>query len=107
MIAFPDVDAFDVWKEKLEALGLDVTVSPLLQQESTPEDIANHIDIADRLIRHCHPERSEGSPSHCRDFLLAARFLDPENQSEVEALIEELGLEFLGAEKVEEENAPP
>lgn len=107
MIAFPDVDAFDVWKEKLEASGLDVTVSPLLQQEATPEDIEAHIDIADWLIRHCHPERSEGSPSHCRDILLAARYLSPENYDAVEALIDDLGMEFLGAEKVEEEDAPP
>ena len=106
VIAFPDVDAFDVWKEKLEASGLDVTVSPLLQKEATPDDIEAHIDIADWLIRHCHPERSEGSPSHCRDFLLAVRFLDPDCQSEVEALIEELGLEFMGAEKVPESVIP-
>ena len=109
VIAFPDVDAFEVWSEKLGntscpaptghlSPGLSITVSPLLQQEATPEDIEAHIDIADWLIRHCHPERSEGSPSHCRDFLLAARFLDPDCQSEVEALIEELGLEFMGAE---------
>ena len=41
------------------------------------------------------------------NFFMAARFLDPDCQSEVEALIEELGLEFMGAENVEEENAPP
>ena len=39
---------------------------------------------------------------HCRDFLLSACFLDPDCQSQVEALIYELGLEFMGAEKVEE-----
>lgn len=36
--------------------------------------------------------------SHSRQFLLAARFLDPENQEAVEALIQDLGLEFMGAE---------
>ena len=30
---------------------LDITVSPILQQNATPEDLANHIDIADWLIR--------------------------------------------------------
>jgi hypothetical protein len=99
VIAFPDVDAFDDWTRKLTDSSLDITISPLLQQEATPEDIEAHIDIADWLIRHCHPGQSEGSPSNSRDFLLAARFLDPDSQSEVEALIEELGLEFWGAER--------
>lgn len=36
--------------------------------------------------------------SHSRQFFLAARFLDPENQEAVEALIQDLGLEFMGAE---------
>ena len=107
VIAFPDVDAFEDWSRKLADSSLDVTISPLLQQEATPEDFANHIDIADWLIR-CHSERSEESPAKkSRAFLLAARYLSPENYDAVEALIDDLGLEFLGAEKVEEENAPP
>ena len=80
--------------------------------------MAAHIDIADWLIRcHnvtiCHSERSpeggiEESPAKkSRAFLLAARYLSPENFDAVEALIDDLGLEFLGAEKVEEEDAPP
>ena len=136
VIAFPDVDAFEVWQEKLSSLssracreisGLssracreisspqwDITVSPLLQQSATPEDFANHIDIADWLLRTCHPERSEGShvlpsgveespSSKCRPFLLASRFLNPENADAVEALIGELDLEFMGAEKLRED----
>ena len=44
----------------------------------------------------------EDSPAKkSRAFLLAARYLSPENYDAVEALIDELGLEFLGAEKVE------
>ena len=39
---------------------------------------------------------------HSREFLLAALYLDPEKAAEVEALIEDLGLMFMGAEKVEE-----
>lgn len=35
-------------------------------------------------------------------FLRAARFLAPENQAAVEALIHDLDLEFMGAEKVEQ-----
>lgn len=35
-------------------------------------------------------------------FLRTARFLDPESADAVEALMEELGLVFMGAKKVEE-----
>lgn len=100
VIAWPDVDGFQEWSEKLGQLsGYDITVSPLLQQVATPEDFAAHIDIADWLIR-CHnvmpdPDRA----SHSRSFLRAARFLDPELADDVEKLVEELGLEFWGAER--------
>ena len=102
VIAWPDVDGFQEWSEKLGQLsGYDITVSPLLQQVATPEDFAAHIDIADWLIR-CHSEHSEESlRCHSRSFLRAARFLDPELADDVEALIEELGLEFWGAERVD------
>lgn len=103
VIAFPDVDGFQEWTDKLAKYpDLDITVSPLLQQAATTEDLAAQIDIADWLIR-CHnvmpgPDRA----SHFRAFLLAARYLSPENYDAVEALIDDLGLEFLGAEKVED-----
>ena len=56
----------------------------------------------------CHPERSEGS-HHGRTFLDVVRCISPEVAGEVEALIEELGLEFFGkVERVEvEEDLPP
>lgn len=106
VVAWPDVDGFQEWTDKLANLsGLDITVSPLLQQAATAEDLAAHIDIADWLIR-CHSEHSEESPAKkSRTFLLAARYLSPENYDALEALIDDLGLEFLGAEKVEEADA--
>ncbi len=82
--------------------GISITVSHLLQQEATPEDFANHNDIADWLIRTRGVTPGSDRASHSRQFLLAARFLDPESQDAVEALIEELGLEFMGAEKEDE-----
>lgn len=102
VIAFPDVDGFQEWTDKLAKYpDLDITVSPLLQQTATPEDLAAHIDIAEWLIR-CHNVMpGSDRASHSRAFLLAARYLSPENYDAVEALIDDLGLEFLGAEKVE------
>ena len=105
VVAFPDVDAFDDWTRKLTDSSLDITISPLLQQEATPEDIEAHIDIADWLIRTRCVTPGTGQASHSRAFLLAARFLDPECQSEVDALIDELGLEFMGAEPVIEDTS--
>lgn len=63
IVAFPDVDGFEIWSQKLSNIvvpdpvipgltrNLDITVSTILQQNASPEDIANHIDIADWLIR--------------------------------------------------------
>jgi hypothetical protein len=52
VVAFPDVDGYLEWKEKLSRVrGLDITVSDVLEKEATFEDRANHVDIADLLIR--------------------------------------------------------
>ena len=102
IIAFPDIDGFQDWTEKLARFpDLGITVSPILNQNATAEDLENHIDIADWLIRYCRPEHSEATPTHCVAFLRAARFLDPAMHDEIEALIDDLGLEFMGEEKVE------
>ena len=63
-----------------------------------------HIDIADWLLRErCHPEPVEGS-RHCRAFLEIQKYISPEMAGEVEALIEDLGVEFYGkVERVEVE----
>ena len=100
--------------------GISITVSPILQQNATPEDIEAHIDIADWLIRYklgggCHSERSpqggveESQRRHRIDFLKAARYISPEYHEELEALIEDLDLEFWGVERIEktEEEKPP
>ena len=119
VVAWPDVDGFQEWTDKLAGFTeLDITVSPLLQQVASPEDFAAHIDIADWLIRcsrpgvDCHSERSpqgavEESHRHSASFLRAARYLPPETMDAVEGLIDDLGLEFLGAEKVEDDNVQP
>ena len=76
---------------------------------SAREDREAHIDIVDWLLRErCHPEPVEGS-RHCRAFLEIQKYISPEVAGEVEALIEELGLEFYGkvelaAEKSEEKS---
>ena len=115
IVAFPDVDGFQEWTEKLAKYtnpdsvtpgstgGLQIKVSTLLQQEATPEDIAAHIDIADWLIRYCHArrsgvipsERSESSVSqkhHSTAFLKAVQYFPPEHHANLESFIEEFEL---------------
>ena len=103
-IAFPDIDGFQEWTEKLAKYSdLGITVSPIPQQNATTEDLENHIDIADWLIRYkLHPPE-EPVKKHCVDFLKAARYIDPEYHDELEALIQDLELEFWEAERIENE----
>ena len=103
VVAFPDIDGYDEWERKIASYtGLDIRINPVLQQNATKEDREAHIDIADWLLRSfCHPERSEGSRWHL-EFLKAAEFISPEHHAEVEALIQDLELEFWGAVKVDE-----
>ena len=113
IVAFPDIDGYDEWQCKLsEYPELAVTISPVLQQNSTKEDRDAHIDIADWLLRYmfgpagsCHSERSpKGGVEESRwhqEFLKAAEFISPENHEEVEAFIRDLELEFWGAVKIE------
>ena len=120
IIAFPDIDGFQDWNTRLAKYpDLGITVSPILQQNATAEDLENHIDIADLLIRYKKPSFADPSSSfagltgesprkRCLSFLRAARFIAPEHQDEVEALINDLDLDFWGAEKDEAgEEEPP
>lgn len=107
--AFPDVDGFAEWQTKLSAIpGLNVTIADVLQKEATPQDFKDHIDIADWLLRdRLRPKGADGR-RHSRTFLEIQKYISPEVADEVEALIDDLGLEFFG--KVEmvdvEEEAP-
>ncbi len=100
VVAFPDVDGFQEWTDKLARYtnpnsatpgltgGLQITVSTILQQEATPEDLENHIDIADWLIRlKTHPVDALGK-RHSVAFLRAMPYIDPEYHDNVEAFIE-------------------
>lgn len=93
VVAFPDVDGFQEWTEKLAKYeDLHISVSPILQQEATPEDLENHIDIADWLIRlKTHPVDASGK-RHSVAFLRAMQYIAPEFHNNVEAFIEEFEL---------------
>jgi len=90
--------------------SISITVSPILQHNATVEDLEAHIDIADWLIRYKTEPAGEPVKKHCVAFLKAARYISPEYHDELEALIEDLDLEFWGVKKVSKETsdeAPP
>ena len=67
----------------------------LLQSNATPEDIENHIDIADWLIRwKLHPETFETQKVNIT-FEKVKAFISEEYKDEVLALIEDLDLKIL------------
>ena len=55
MILFPDLGAFDVWKEKGETIarrvGFTLSVSDTLERIATVEDRRDGLDIADYMIK--------------------------------------------------------
>ena len=96
VVAFPDVDGYNEWCEKVKDFpDLKISVSNLLQSNATPEDIENHIDIADWLIRwKLHPETFETQKVNIT-FEKVKAFISEEYQDEVLALIEDLDLKIL------------
>ncbi|MDD2426404.1 MAG: DUF6371 domain-containing protein, partial [Bacteroidales bacterium] len=110
VVAFPDVDGFSEWKEKLfQVRGLDIVVSDVLEKSATVEDRANHVDIADLLIRQHRKERINVEVVRERqDPLLHPTFLklkglvgvayleDLGNLEELALLVAGLDLEVIG-----------
>jgi hypothetical protein len=112
-VAFPDVDGFSEWKEKLSQVrGLDIVVSDVLEKNATVEDRTNHVDIADLLIRQQREERVEvevaggrggfegfGEPGDALShptFLKLKKWLGAGNMEEVALLVAGLDLEVEG-----------
>ena len=78
VVAYPDVDAYGFWCERLSVYS-NIKVS----------DYLHDLILESRR----HPDTSQ-NPT----FQQIKRYISPEYHSEAEALIEDLGLEFLGVE---------
>ncbi len=108
IVAFPDVDGYQEWKEKLSQVsGLDITVSDVLEKNATAEDRDNHVDIADLLIRQYRkehisitPVEEERDPMKNPAFLKMKEYVNISNAKEIALLIEDLGLEMVGYQKI-------
>lgn len=105
ILVFPDVDAFDYWKEKLSRHPrLQCYISDYLQRVAGPDNPT--ADIADYLVEYktlpCHPEQSEGSVSP--STLCAETPIHPIqqilNNPEVAALIADLDLQIKSITKL-------
>ncbi len=102
--AFPDIDGYSTWVEKLAQLeGFSYTVCDLLVKYGKPEDHDAHIDIADWLIRWHRTPNSRTDAT----FAAVAQYFSPEVHEEIRALIHDLDLEFVWVEKMEKEEDSP
>lgn len=107
VLVFPDVDAFDYWTEKFKARPrLEVLVSDYLQKNASEQDLNDHIDIADWLVRWktapetfvSLPETPIQSIQQAREELTLAemrQYLSPETVAAATLLVEELGLQLV------------
>ncbi len=111
IVAFPDVDGYDVWVEKAsERPHLHIAVSDYLEKSATQVQRDAHIDIADILIAEMQAgnagissPRTEPPPAELVStnpvFLEVQKYISPEYWENVAALIEEFDLEFVGVTK--------
>ena len=93
VVAYPDVDAYGFWCERLSVYS-NIKVSDYLQHIAGDNPSFSHMDLADLILEsRLHPETSQ-NPT----FQQIKRYISPDYHSEVEALINDLGLEFLGVD---------
>ena len=93
VVAYPDVDAYDYWRERLVNYP-NIIISDYLQKVAGSDPSSSHMDLADLILESRHRPDTSKNPT----FLQIKRYISPEYQPEVEAFIEDLGLEFLGVD---------
>lgn len=68
-----------------------IIISDYLQKVAGNDPSSSHMDLADLILYSLHPQSTAQNPT----FQQIKRYISPEYHSGVEALIEDLGLEFL------------
>ena len=116
IVAFPDVDGYDAWVQKCaERPYLNIQVSDYLVHNATAEDRQMGADIADILIRWMKDKQGYVAParepppttSKYADnpvMLEVMKYFSPENWDNIDTLIRELDLEFVGATRISKLN---
>lgn len=112
VIAFPDADGYDMWKEKIdERPYLNIQVVNILEKYGTDEERRNGADIADILVRwilerqtNVTPEAPERPPSvlYADNPVMqeVMKYISPEYWDNVDALIREFDLELVSVTKL-------
>ena len=91
VVAYPDVDAYDYWRERLVDYP-NIIISDYLQKVAGNDPSSCHIDLTDLILEsRLHPGTAQ-NPT----FQQIKRFISSGCHNEVAALIDELGLELLG-----------
>lgn len=91
VIAFPDVDGYAVWKERLSMIqGVDIKVSDYLERNATEQDRQDHIDIADLLLRTATAQNPPAIPQS--DTYPILKYFAPKYHKPLKEFIEELDL---------------
>jgi hypothetical protein len=109
IVAFPDVDGYQEWKEKLfQVRGLDIMISDILEKNATEKDRINHVDIADLLIRQHRkehllitPVEERRDPMKHPTFLKMKELVNINNMEELALLIDDLDLELVGVKRID------
>ena len=112
VIAFPDADGYDKWKEKIdERPYLNIQVVNILEKYGTDEERRNGADIADVLVRwilerqnNVTPEAPEQPPSvlYADNPVMqeVMKYISPEYWDNVDALIREFDLELVSVTRL-------
>lgn len=112
IIAFPDTDGYDVWKQKCaERPYLNIKVSDLLQTYASEEDCQMGADIADILIRWWKGKHSSGGmPSNPDGSVYenpvmreVMKYISPKNWDKMNMLIEAFDLKLTGVTRISKE----
>lgn len=109
IIAFPDIDGYDAWKQKCaERPYLNIQVSDLLQRNATDEDIKIGADIADILVKWCKGKHSSGGKPGGYDarhydnpvMQEVMKYISPEHWENMNLLIETFDLQLTGVTRI-------
>ncbi len=104
VIAFPDIDAIETWKQKLTSFPhLNIKISDYITRHATAKDYESHIDLADLLLKCRQSELDSGSPRHSEPPLRHSgldpesplnilQYFSPQYHNEIQSLIEDLDL---------------
>lgn len=119
VLVIPDVDAFDYWTRYFgERPYLGVKISRMIENEATPEERDEQIDIADWLVRAYGSRRPDPVSSvstvsplkQMKHFETefanpvareVAKYFSPDVMPEVAALIDELDLQIISIQHIE------